>query len=86
MPHSAEESLEARQREAAVNRAIGTLSSDLREIIELRHFQDLSYRKMSEVLEIPVGTVMSKLYRARTKLREILLKDPGFQGTGGHHG
>ena len=71
--NSAEESVDARQREAAVNRAIVALPADLREIIELRHFQDMSYREMSEALDIPVGTVMSKLYRARMKLRESLL-------------
>ncbi len=43
-----------------------------REIILLKHFQDCSYAEMAEILDIPIGTVMSRLYAARTRLREII--------------
>lgn len=43
-----------------------------REIISLRHFQELSYQEIADVLDIPIGTVMSRLYHARRKLREGL--------------
>lgn len=43
-----------------------------REIILLRHFQELDYQSIADVLEIPIGTVMSRLFHARRKLREIM--------------
>lgn len=43
-----------------------------REILALRHFEDLPYEAIAAVLEIPVGTVMSRLFHARRRLREGL--------------
>jgi RNA polymerase sigma-70 factor, ECF subfamily len=43
-----------------------------REILALRHFQDLSYREIADALDIPQGTVMSRLFHARRRLREAL--------------
>jgi RNA polymerase sigma-70 factor (ECF subfamily) len=74
----AEGVLVASERARAVSEAIAALPDDLREIIELRHFQDLSYDEMAAILDCPVGTVMSRLYRARKRLREGLLAHPGF--------
>ena len=56
-------------------RAAGVPSAaDLRSALNLWAVEDLSYKEMAEVLEIPVGTVMSRLHRARNalaaKLRE----------------
>jgi RNA polymerase sigma-70 factor (ECF subfamily) len=52
--------------------AIGRLPEKFREIIILSHFQDMSYEQIAQVLEIPRGSVMSRLYYARLKVREIL--------------
>jgi len=60
------------ERAMKVARAIDTLDEDLRDIIELRHFQDASYEEMASILDIPLGTVMSRLYRARKALRRTL--------------
>jgi RNA polymerase sigma-70 factor (ECF subfamily) len=49
-----------------------------REIILLRHYQDLDYAAIAEVLEIPIGTVMSRLYHARKKMQ--VLMDPYMDG------
>ena len=76
-PNAEEHALRG-EREQSVSRALPALDPDLREIVELRHFQDLSYEEMADILECPVGTVMSRLYRARKQLREILLRDPAF--------
>lgn len=77
---SAEYQILESERSRAISRAIEALPDDLRELIELRHFQDLSYQRMAEILECPIGTVMSRLYRARRALREKLLSDPAFVG------
>lgn len=66
------------QKAQALARAIRSLPEELRAVIELRHFQDASYADMAEILAIPEGTVMSRLYRARQRLREALADDPAF--------
>lgn len=48
------------------------LSDRDREILGLRHFKDLPYQEIADALEIPVGTVMSRLFHARRRLRERL--------------
>jgi len=53
-------------------RAISTLPNQEKEIILLKYFQDLSYKEIAEVLNCPIGTVMSRLYYARKKLKEKL--------------
>jgi RNA polymerase sigma-70 factor (ECF subfamily) len=55
-----------------VRNAIQQLSSEFREIILLREYEELSYQEIATVLECPVGTVMSRLARARSKLRELI--------------
>jgi RNA polymerase sigma-70 factor, ECF subfamily len=52
--------------------AIQKLPIEFREIIMLREYEDLSYREVANILDCPVGTVMSRLARAREKLREYL--------------
>ena len=52
--------------------SIRRLSNPYREIIQLKHFQECSYQEIADILDIPIGTVMSRLYNARKKLREIL--------------
>ena len=76
----ADELVAVTERQRAVHRAIERLSSEHREIVELRHFQDLSYDEIGAVLELPNGTVMSRLYRARQALRATLADEPGFGG------
>jgi len=55
-----------------VRAAIQALSVDFREIILLREYEDLSYLEIASILNCPVGTVMSRLGRARAKLRALL--------------
>jgi len=56
-----------------IQAAIQQLSSGLREIILMREFESMSYQEIASVLNCPLGTVMSRLARARTKLRTLLL-------------
>ncbi|HLQ65877.1 MAG TPA: RNA polymerase sigma factor [Candidatus Limnocylindrales bacterium] len=60
------------ERRARVERAYARLSEDHRAILALRVEGDLSYAAIAEALSIPVGTVMSRLARARESLVEIL--------------
>ena len=55
-----------------VRAAIKELSAEFREVILLREYEDLSYQEIANVLDCPVGTVMSRLGRARAKLRVLL--------------
>jgi len=55
-----------------VRAAIEKLPEAYREIVVLRDFEDLSYQEIAMVLDCPAGTVMSRLGRARAKLRESL--------------
>ena len=55
-----------------VEAALMSLEFDYRVVIVLRHFNDCSYQEMGEILEIPEKTVKSRLFTARTLLREIL--------------
>jgi RNA polymerase sigma-70 factor, ECF subfamily len=57
------------QDNATIRRLIAELPEPLREVIVLREINDLSYQEIAEVAGVPVGTVMSRLARARTTLR-----------------
>jgi RNA polymerase sigma-70 factor (ECF subfamily) len=60
------------QRTEAVQAAVLSLPDASRAVLVLREFEDLSYQEIAEALEIPVGTVMSRLNYARKLLREKL--------------
>ncbi len=55
-----------------IEHAMSQLSPEQQEILRLRHFMELSYGEIAASLEIPQGTVMSRLHSARKKLRSIL--------------
>jgi RNA polymerase sigma-70 factor (ECF subfamily) len=55
-----------------IKEAMNELPAEFREILALRHQEGLSYKEISDIAQIPPGTVMSRLARARAKLREYL--------------
>ena len=65
--------LEQRNMRSLIDAAIRALSPALREVIVLREFEDLEYAQIAKILAVPVGTVMSRLSRAREKMREALM-------------
>jgi RNA polymerase sigma-70 factor (ECF subfamily) len=67
-----------------VRQAISRLPVESREIILLREFEDLSYREIAGVLKCPIGTVMSRLGRARSKLRALLSSTLAGGNSGEH--
>jgi RNA polymerase sigma-70 factor, ECF subfamily len=60
-----------------VRHAIERLPLEFREIILLREYEELSYEQIATLLQCPVGTVMSRLARARSKLRDLLAAPTG---------
>jgi RNA polymerase sigma-70 factor, ECF subfamily len=65
-----------------VQQALADLPVPLREILLLCEVEEMSYQEISETLAIPMGTVMSRLFRARKALRDLLQK----KNEGGRHG
>ena len=60
----------------ALHRALDRLPRELREVIVLRELEGLSYKEIGDVTGVPMGTVMSRLSRARRRLQEALGADP----------
>ena len=56
-------------------KALGELEPEFRAVIVLRDIEDCDYEQMSAILEVPVGTVKSRLFRARTALRNAVARD-----------
>jgi len=69
---SAETMLVDRSRSEPIRRAIEQLPIAFREVILLCDVEDASYREIAEILSIPIGTVMSRLARARRAVRESI--------------
>jgi RNA polymerase sigma-70 factor (ECF subfamily) len=79
--------LEADERARIFWQAFRRLSARDREVLSLRHFRELSYQEIADVLAIPIGTVMSRLFHARRRLREglggLLDDDEGLPAAAG---
>jgi RNA polymerase sigma-70 factor (ECF subfamily) len=63
--------VEGRERAAAVRRAVNSLPLDLRQVIVMKEFEELTFREMADALDIPLSTVKSRLY---TALRQLQLR------------
>lgn len=66
------------ERAALVRNALGRLSPAHQEILRLREFEGLSYEEIAEVLDIRLGTVMSRLFLARKRLLRVLREEFGL--------
>ncbi|MBI2908576.1 MAG: sigma-70 family RNA polymerase sigma factor [Chloroflexi bacterium] len=69
---SPEEAVERKESQERIQRAILGLPGLYRTVLVLRHVNELTYQEIAQVLEIPVGTVKARLFRARDMLREVL--------------
>jgi RNA polymerase sigma-70 factor (ECF subfamily) len=80
-PHCREESivdrLEKQERDEKVQDCIGALDGEQREVLVLRDIQGFSYEEIGVLLQLPEGTVKSRLFRARNALKDGLLKVMG---------
>ena len=72
-----EQAMLRRHESETMRRLIGELPPEFREVIVLREINDLSYRDIATVIEAPIGTVMSRLARARGMLRDAWIAAEG---------
>ena len=68
-PETPEAALEQKERQRAFNQAVEALPVEFREVFVLREVEGLSYREIAGIAAIPIGTVMSRLSRARRQLQ-----------------
>ena len=64
--------LEQAERDALVQKALNALQADHRAVVVMKDLDGLRYEEIAETLNIPIGTVRSRLHRARSELRERL--------------
>lgn len=86
---SPEALLERRLTRDSVRRGLDALSEEYRQILLLREIQGLSYDEIAETLSMELGTVKSRIFRARKKLCDFLLRDgniPAVRSSGNSEG
>lgn len=71
-PPDVRDRIHAQQMNRYLYAAIEDLKPEFREIIFMQHFQEMTYQEIADALDIPIGTVMSRLFHARRKLAELL--------------
>lgn len=72
-PESADEPVDASlARRQMIDRALATLPDELRVAVTLRDLQGLDYKEIAAALDVPIGTVESRIFRARQRLRPLL--------------
>jgi RNA polymerase sigma-70 factor, ECF subfamily len=71
----ADEQLVAAQQASSVGAAVAALPRNYREVIQLFHVEHMSYKEIAATLEVPIGTVMTWLHRARARLRERMAEE-----------
>jgi RNA polymerase sigma-70 factor (ECF subfamily) len=67
------------QQATHIHQAIEKLSPLYREVLVLYHFEHMKYREIAEILDIPIGTVMNRIFRARIRLRALYTDQGGQQ-------
>jgi RNA polymerase sigma-70 factor (ECF subfamily) len=69
--------IEQEEREQSVQRGLARLSAEHRAVLVMKDMEGMKYEEMAEVLGVPIGTIRSRLHRARLELRELLEQDEG---------
>ncbi len=68
-----DEVIERRELAGALERAVSALPTNYREVVHLFHVEHLSYKEIAATMDVPIGTVMTWLHRARAKLKDALV-------------
>ena len=66
--------------DANVASALNGLTDDFRQVVELVDVDGLTYAEAAEIMDVPVGTVMSRLHRARRRIRDELVATTETEG------
>jgi RNA polymerase sigma-70 factor (ECF subfamily) len=66
--------IEMAEEERKVHDALGKLSAEHRVVLVMKDMEGMKYEEMAEILAVPVGTIRSRLHRARLEIRDILLQ------------
>ncbi len=69
--------MEQAEQGARIQDALARLSPEHRAVLVMKDMEGQKYETMAEVLQVPIGTIRSRLHRARLELRELLEKDEG---------
>jgi RNA polymerase sigma-70 factor (ECF subfamily) len=74
--HSPARTTEKTERLTLVRQAVGALPTDLRQVIVMKEFEEMTFQEISDTLEVPLSTVKSRLYTALKQLRMKLERTP----------
>ncbi len=72
--------MEMAEQEKRVHDGLARLSAEHRSVLVLKDMEGMKYEEMAEILQVPVGTIRSRLHRARLELRDILLNQESRAG------
>lgn len=72
------EQVAQQERQARVRASVDQLPDALRQVLVMAYYQGLKYREIADVLDIPVGTVKSRLHAALVKLQEAWARSPSL--------
>src|SRR5206468_10546982 len=70
-----EHALEQQEQEQRVQGALSRLSPEHRAVLIMKDMEGQKYETMAEILQVPIGTIRSRLHRARVELREVLRRE-----------
>ena len=70
--HGSDRDVERRELASSLERAVAALPPNYREVVHLFHVEHLSYKEIADTMDVPIGTVMTWLHRARARLKASL--------------
>jgi RNA polymerase sigma-70 factor, ECF subfamily len=78
---AADELMEARENSELVDQILGKLPRQWRSVVTLYYMDELRYEEIAEILGVPLGTVKTHLFRARTRMKKLALQMVGEERT-----
>jgi RNA polymerase sigma-70 factor (ECF subfamily) len=78
--------MERSEEEALVHTALARLSDEHRDVLVMKEIDGMKYEEIAEILGVPIGTIRSRLHRARLELRDVLVQMTGYDSDTGEGG